>query len=95
MLLEVSVDEDEGKWRRYVKDKHLEGVQTRDAAKDVAAAFHVTGYPTYIVLDGEGSIRQRAVGAEEDMKKTIRNLIAESAPRPEGARIALPKAAGQ
>ena len=86
VLLEVSVDENEDLWRSYVKDKRLEGVQTRDAAKDVATAFHVTGYPTYIVLDGEGSIRMRAVGAEEDMKKEIRTLLAEAAPVPEGPR---------
>ncbi len=80
VLLEVSVDEDESLWRRYVKDKRLEGVQTRDEAKNIAALFHVTGFPTYIVLDGESSIRMRAVGAEEDMKKEIRTLLAEAAP---------------
>ena len=80
VLLEVSVDDDERKWRSYVRSNRLEGVQTRDDTKTVADAFHVTGYPTYIVLDGDGNIRMRAVGAEADMKKEIRLLLAEAQP---------------
>ena len=59
-------------WRNYVKSKRLHGLQTRDEKKDVGALFHVAGYPTYIVIDGDGMVRQRAVGIEGDLKGTVR-----------------------
>ena len=60
-----------------MKDRRLEVLQTHDAAKDVAAAFHVGGYPTYVILDGDGMMRLRAVGIEGDLEGTVKKLLAE------------------
>jgi len=80
LLLEVDVDEDAGLWKSYVKDNRLEGLQTRDdKMKSLQTAFHVSGFPTYLVLDGNGTIRFRTAGAQGDLRGTIRKLIAEQA----------------
>jgi thiol-disulfide isomerase/thioredoxin len=95
VLLEVSVDENEALWRNYVKSKRLHGVQTRDEEKNVGALFHVTGYPTYIVIDGDGMVRLRAVGIEGDLKGMVRKLLAASAPAAPETRTVLPKAGAE
>jgi peroxiredoxin len=95
VLLEVSVDENEDLWRNYVKGKRLHGLQTRDEKKDVGALFHVTGYPTYIVIDGDGMVRQRAVGIEGDLKGTVRKLLAAAIPAAPDTRTVLPKACAE
>jgi thiol-disulfide isomerase/thioredoxin len=91
VLLEVSADEDEAKWRDYVSDHRLEGLQTRDDKEAAANLFRVTGYPTYLVLDGDGSVRMRAVGIEGDLKGTVRKLIADQKQAAGDARPVLPK----
>ena len=95
VLLEVSVDEDEGKWKSYVQDRRLEGVQTRDEKEAVTSLFHVTGYPTYLILDGDGTVRMRAVGIEGDLKGTVRKLIDEAKTPPGETRPVLPKSGAE
>lgn len=80
VLLEVSGDEDETAWRNFLDSHRLLGVQTHDSKSTVGDLFHVAGYPTYIILDGDGSIRLRAVGIEGDLKGTVRKLLAAMPP---------------
>jgi thiol-disulfide isomerase/thioredoxin len=88
ILLEVSADDELATVRNYVKDHRLGGTQTWDEGRAVADQFHVTGYPTYVVLDGDGTIRMRAVGIEGDLKGMVKKLLAAPPPDP---RTPLPK----
>jgi len=94
VLLEVDAHEDEGRWKQYVEDNRLEGLQTRDKG-DVADAFHVGGYPTYVVLDGDGIVRMRAVGIEGDLKGTVRKLLQEQKAADGDKRVPLPKSGAE
>jgi peroxiredoxin len=78
VLLEVSVDESDAKWRNWVREKRLQGVHLRDDSGAVRSQFHVAAYPTYVILDGNGTVRLRALGIEGDLKGTVRKLLAES-----------------
>jgi thiol-disulfide isomerase/thioredoxin len=80
VLLEVSVDENQDTWKNYVDENRLHGTQTRDTSKQLQSAFHVYAFPTYVVLDGNGSMRFRATGTEGDIRGTIRSLLAEQSP---------------
>jgi thiol-disulfide isomerase/thioredoxin len=84
VLLEVSADDSRGAWESYVRDHRMLGANVWDDQHVVADSFHVGGYPTYVILDGDGVERLRAVGIDGDLKGTIRKLIAEQpdAPRP-------------
>jgi len=82
VLLEVDVDESETKWSNYVSDHRLQGVQTRDDKGEMASLFHVGGYPTYVIVDGDGTVRLRATGIEGDLKGTVRKLLADAAKTP-------------
>lgn len=77
VLLEVDVDENRSAWEQYINANQLKGTQTRDEDKSAQFAFHVSAFPTYIVIDGNGSVRMRATGTEGDLRGTIRKLLAE------------------
>ncbi len=96
VLLEVDVDENRDQWLNYVKGNRLQGLQTRDASKDMQSAFHVKGFPTYVIFDANGTVRLRATGIEGDLRGTVRKLLAEDTGTPADAtREKLPKASGQ
>ncbi len=54
----------------------MDGIQAHDGSGSVASLFHVTGYPTYIILDPNGVIRRRYTGAKGDIKGDIKALLA-------------------
>ena len=62
VLLSISVDEDEQKWREFVAKKNMDWLQYRDQDKKVLHLFNIHAFPTYIVIDREGIIRERIVG---------------------------------
>jgi len=92
VLLEVNVEDDMEKVKRYVRENELEGVHVQDENKTLQQAFRVTGFPTYIILDENGSERLRAAGIEGDLKGMVRKLLAEASDQP-GATASKP--AGQ
>jgi thiol-disulfide isomerase/thioredoxin len=91
VLLEVSGDEDDQAWRNYLDEHRLHGMQVRDATRQVSDAFHVGAFPTYVILDGNGSVRLRVVGSRGDLRGTVRDLLKEATPAAEPARTLLPK----
>jgi peroxiredoxin/Tfp pilus assembly protein PilF len=62
VLISVSVDEDEKAWREFVAQKGMDWPQFRDSDHQIINAFSVYDFPTYLVIDREGIIRQRIVG---------------------------------
>jgi peroxiredoxin len=77
VLLGISDDSDEDKWKRYMKDNRMIGQQVRDSDLSLSDLFHVSAIPTYIILDGNGTIQLRALGTEGDIKGKVRSLLAE------------------
>lgn len=64
VLISVSADEDDSAWRQFITDQKMTWPQYRDADKRLTTAFTVRAYPTYLVIDGDGVIINRIVGAD-------------------------------
>ncbi len=62
VLISVSVDEDEKAWLDFTGKKSMTWPQYRDVDRHMVKAFEVNSFPTYLVIDGEGSIKQRIAG---------------------------------
>jgi thiol-disulfide isomerase/thioredoxin/Tfp pilus assembly protein PilF len=62
VLVSVSVDEDERAWRDFVAANGMDWPQYRDSDHQIIDAFRVYDFPTYLVIDREGIVRQRIVG---------------------------------
>lgn len=79
----VSVDDDGGALRRFVKDAGIEFTVVRDpGGRKAAAAWGVDGYPETFVLDGAGRVLERYQGpARWDSPEAVahfRELIAKA-----------------
>jgi len=62
VLISVSADDNEDEWREFVGKKHMDWLQYRDSNHQLLEAFGVHSFPTYLVIDGDGIIRQRLTG---------------------------------
>jgi thiol-disulfide isomerase/thioredoxin len=64
VLISVSADKDENAWHDFVGKKHMDWLQYRDSDHQLLDAFGIHSFPTYLVIDGEGIIRQRITGLD-------------------------------
>ena len=62
MLISVSADEDDGAWREFVSRKNMDWAQYRDADHKLLHAFSIHSFPTYLVIDGDGIVKERLRG---------------------------------
>lgn len=73
VLISISADEDDPTWRKFISDQKMTWPQYRDADKRLTTAFTIRAYPTYLVIDGDGVITNRIVGA--DPKQSVVNQL--------------------
>jgi thiol-disulfide isomerase/thioredoxin len=62
VLISISSDRDEEVWREFTQKYKMVWLQYRDRDRRILRAFEITAFPTYIIIDHEGIIRQRTVG---------------------------------
>jgi thiol-disulfide isomerase/thioredoxin len=62
VVISVSVDQEEAAWRDCVRKKNMDWPQYWDRDGAIRELFRVNVFPTYVVIDGEGIIRQRIQG---------------------------------
>jgi len=83
VLISVSADKEEDKWRDFVAKKEMDWHQYRDPAGTIQRTYGIHAFPTYIVIDTEGIIRQRIVGENPQqsivarLKSTLATLTAD------------------
>jgi peroxiredoxin len=64
VVLSVSADRDEALWREFVQKNDMDWPQYRDTDNHLLKLLGVHLFPSYVVIDAEGIIRERIV--EED-----------------------------
>jgi len=62
VVVSISSDTEEEKWTKFVADNKMDWPQYRDSDKRIQSLYHVHSFPTYIVIDKDGSIRERISG---------------------------------
>jgi thiol-disulfide isomerase/thioredoxin len=62
VVLSVSADDDDHAWREFVGKKNMDWAQYRDSDHKMRAMFGVHSFPTYLVIDGDGIIKERITG---------------------------------
>jgi peroxiredoxin len=78
ILLGVSDDKDEDKWKHYMAENRMIGQQIRDTDHSISDLFHVSAIPTYVILDANGTIQMRVTGTQGDLKGKVRSLLAKT-----------------
>jgi peroxiredoxin len=62
MLIGISSDSDEEKWREFTAKNKMIWPQYRDRDRRIQRAFGVDSFPTYVLIDHEGIVRLQSVG---------------------------------
>jgi thiol-disulfide isomerase/thioredoxin len=75
VLLEVDENDSPDRWTNYIQHNHLQGIQVQDTNHQLQSLFHVTGFPTYFILDRDGIIHHRISGSAGDLRSDIRELL--------------------
>jgi len=75
VLLGISSDGDEDKWREFIGREKMVWPQFLDRQHAVQRAFNVRAFPTYIVLDHEGIIRYRSSGLSFEKEAALSEAI--------------------
>lgn len=90
IVLSVSLDKDEAKWREFVAKNHMDWEQYRDGdfTGALAQGFGVHAIPATFTIDPDGVVQDQHVGdadIEGKLKKLLQKARAASeAPRPVG-----------
>lgn len=86
MLIGISSDSDEEKWREFTAKNKMIWPQYRDRDRRIQRAFGVNSFPTYVLIDHEGIVRllsvgmtwTRAASLDEAIRKQVK-IVAKSA----------------
>lgn len=76
VVLAVSFDTDDEAYRQYVTENHLDDmVVVRDATQKSNLAFGTTRPPETYIIDGQGRIRRKFIGAQDWTSPEIENYL--------------------
>jgi len=64
-ILGVSIDVDEDAYKRFLADRHVDFLTVRDPQETAANKYATTGWPETFVIDRNGMIRRRFIGATD------------------------------
>ena len=87
VIISVSWDSDETKWKDFIAKNEMTWVQYRDANHALSNAFGINAIPHYFTIDTDGVLTAEMLGSESNVEGKLKKLIAkakaarESAPR--------------
>jgi cytochrome c biogenesis protein CcmG/thiol:disulfide interchange protein DsbE len=64
-ILAVSIDEDEDAYRRFLVQRHVDFITVWDPKQTAAVKYGTTGWPETFVIDRQGKVRRRFIGATD------------------------------
>jgi thiol-disulfide isomerase/thioredoxin len=83
VVLSISLDSDEGKWKEFVEKNGMTWMQVRDGGFNgkVATKFGVNAIPATFSIDAEGVLEDQHVG-DADIEGKLKKLVARAAEAP-------------
>jgi tetratricopeptide (TPR) repeat protein len=78
VLISISSDTDEERWKTFIAKNKMEWPQYRDADRHLFRIFKVGPIPTYVVIDGEGIGQRVLVGWTSQQASVLDGTIKKS-----------------
>ena len=75
VVLGVSIDEDPDAYKSFVERRHVDFTTVRDPSQSAAKLFHTEMWPETYVIDRNGYIRSKYVGATDWSDPEIRAFL--------------------
>jgi len=75
VVLAVSIDEDPDSYFNFIRRRHVDLITVRDPEQSAARLFHTDMWPETYVIDRNGLIRRKFVGATDWTDPAIRQYL--------------------
>ena len=74
-VVAVSIDEDPGAYSRFIARHHVDLITVRDPAQKAAGLYHSEMWPESYLIDRQGVIRRKFIGAQDWSSPEIRAYL--------------------
>jgi TonB family protein len=78
VIISVSWDSDEKKWRDFIAKNQMTWMQYRDADHELTKRFGVEAIPHYFTIDSDGVLTSEMMGEGSDVEGKLRKLMAKA-----------------
>ena len=78
VIISVSWDNDETKWKNFISKNEMTWVQYRDADHSLSGRFGVEAIPHYFTIDADGVLTAEMLGSGSDVEGKLKKLIAKA-----------------
>lgn len=78
VIISVSWDLDDAKWRQFIQKNEMTWMQYRDADHSLSKAFGVEAIPHYFTIDSDGVLTAEMVGSDANVEGRIKKLVAKA-----------------
>jgi len=75
VIISVSWDSDEAKWKDFIQKHEMTWVQYRDADHKLSEQFGIEGIPHYFTIDSDGVLTAEMMGSGSDVEGKLKKLI--------------------
>jgi thiol-disulfide isomerase/thioredoxin len=83
VIISVSWDSDETKWKNFIDKNEMTWIQYRDADHHLSNLFQINSIPHYFTIDSDGVLTAEMMGSGSDVEGKLKKLIARAkAPAP-------------
>jgi hypothetical protein len=76
VILSVSWDADEAKWKQFIAKNEMTWMQYRDADHELSRRFDVNAIPHYFTIDSDGVLTAELLGSGSDVEGKLKKLVA-------------------
>jgi thiol-disulfide isomerase/thioredoxin len=78
VIISVSWDSDETKWKNFINKNEMTWIQYRDADHVLSKNFGVDAIPHYFTIDSDGVLTAELLGSGSDVEGKLKKLIAKA-----------------
>jgi thiol-disulfide isomerase/thioredoxin len=78
VIISVSWDSDEQKWRDFINKNEMTWVQYRDADHHLSNLFDIKAIPHYFTIDSDGVLTSEMLGSGSDVEGKLKKLVAKA-----------------
>ncbi len=76
VIISVSWDSDETKWKNFIDKNEMTWTQYRDADHHLSNLFQINSIPHYFTIDSDGVLTAEMMGSGSDVEGKLKKLIA-------------------
>jgi thiol-disulfide isomerase/thioredoxin len=78
IIISVSWDSDEAKWKDFINKNEMTWVQYRDADHALSKSFGIDAIPHYFTIDSDGVLTSEMLGEDSDVEGKLKKLVAKA-----------------